>query len=276
MKQYDNLSSNRSRLQLLKIQKKDEFYTELADVIKELAPFLPLLKNKKILLPCDGENSAFTLFFKKFQKQFHYKLSFSTYFKGVGVKWQSYNFADYDFVFTNPPFSDFIPLYDALLKSGVKFSIIGSIISASYINVFDSLKKGTSWLGVNRVSKFLTPDGNYKVVSTNWYTNLPVPPKKDFKFFANYSNKCFAVHNKKNEVLSNYTWIAAIKDLPFNYPYKIAVPITIFEYNYHPYFKIIEKFNGSTLLVNRFYNSKTNYSFIRVVIKNKLLNPRQH
>ena len=58
------LGATNSNLHNAKREKNDEFYTKNADIEKELQHYLPYLKGKRVVCPCDTENSEFVKYFK--------------------------------------------------------------------------------------------------------------------------------------------------------------------------------------------------------------------
>jgi hypothetical protein len=57
------LGATNNNLHNAKREKNDEFYTKNADIERELQHYLPYLKGKRVVCPCDTENSEFVKYF---------------------------------------------------------------------------------------------------------------------------------------------------------------------------------------------------------------------
>lgn len=159
--------------------KKDEFYTQLADIEKQIFRYgmdMEHFKGKTILLPCD--ESEHTNFYKHFmmnRDEYGWKKLISVGYRenrpaevhiievtescmsernevliGNGdfrnAETQSY-FDECDVVVTNPPFSLFREFVDLLIKKNKKFLIIGNQNAISYKQIFPLIKQNKLWLG---------------------------------------------------------------------------------------------------------------------------------
>lgn len=199
-----------SNLRAAKRAKQDEFYTQLADIEKEMAAYLEynpdVFRGKTILLPCDDpEWSNFTKYFALRFRELGIKKLISTSFNGGGrgkiavldgatkagdIKW-SYLEGDGDFrsdevtalrdeadmVITNPPFSLFREFIDWVFEGGCQFSAIGGINAATYKEFFPHIKSGEVWLGYGKPAAFRVPllEGGKDVhipVPSWWFTNI--------------------------------------------------------------------------------------------------------
>jgi hypothetical protein len=166
--------------------KKDEFYTQLCDVERELLAYVDynpnVFHNKTILLPADDpEWSAFTQFFLlQFKNLGLKKLISTSYNPGGRGKVFTYTTeqaritanplqglqctqlkgdGDFrsdeirklrdqsDFVITNPPFSLFREFLAWILEGGQQFSIIGNMNAVTCKEVFPLIQQGGMWLG---------------------------------------------------------------------------------------------------------------------------------
>lgn len=174
-----------SNLHAAKRTKKDEFYTQWADIDKEMTAYLSynpdVFRDKTILLPCDDlEWSNFTAFFALHFHNFGIKRLISTCCApaastsargkvlilnrsdgNVDIKNWHYLRGDGDFrsaevtrlrdeadmVITNPPFSLFREFMAWLIEGDVSFSIIGNSNAITYKEVFPLIKDNRLWLG---------------------------------------------------------------------------------------------------------------------------------
>lgn len=179
--------------------KKDEFYTSLTDIEKELKYYKKEFENKKVFLNCD--DPEYSNFWKYFSMNFnHLKLKklMSTHYDPDK---QSYYCVMYkendeihtetrmlegngdfrddeciellkeaDIVCTNPPFSLFRKYIAQLMEYDKKFLIIGNINIITYKEVFPLFKDNKIWIGVSIHSgdrEFRVPD-DYPLNASGW------------------------------------------------------------------------------------------------------------
>lgn len=176
-----NKSSNKN-LRKATVAKKDEFYTQLSDIEKELGHYVNYFKNKIIFCNCDDpEESNFWRYFalnfehlglKKlvsthFEKEKpSYKLEIVKDMNGDGkinkldtIKTKLKENGDFrstecveilkeaDIIITNPPFSLFRDYVAQLVKYNKKFIIIGHQNSITYKEIFKLIRDNKIWLG---------------------------------------------------------------------------------------------------------------------------------
>jgi len=195
MANKESTNSNRD-LNSANKAKKDEFYTQLVDIEKELGHYKDHLKGKKIFCNCDDpkESNFFTYFALNFKYLGLKKLT-TTHYERDG---QSYKLEittdinndgkidlddalktplkengdfrskesiaileDSDIVVTNPPFSIFREFIKQIEEYNKQFVIIGNVNALSYKEVFKLLKNNRAWLGYSIHSgdrEFRVPD----------------------------------------------------------------------------------------------------------------------
>lgn len=164
--------------------KKDEFYTQLTDIEKELRYYTSHFKNKVVFCNCDDpEESNFWVFFRDNFALLGLKKLISTHYeKGkrsykmelTGARYEDGelkfdNFVktplkgdgdfrseecieilkEADIVVTNPPFSLFREFVAQLMEYKKKFLIIGNINAASYKEVFPLIRDNEIWMGAS-------------------------------------------------------------------------------------------------------------------------------
>lgn len=150
----------------------------------------------------------------------------------TGVRFQDVDYSQYDFVITNPPFSEFREFIDVMFQNNMKFLVIGNKNSVLYKNIWPRFRDDEIRLGYTHPNKFMRPDGSIsdKVNGLcRWFTNLPVDDKKDlFIFTKDYSDK---MHPQ----IVNYDAIKVrkTKEIPGDYTGKMAVPVTFLD-KYNP------------------------------------------
>jgi hypothetical protein len=162
--------------------KKDEFYTQLSDIEKELGHYREHFKGKVVFLNCDDPEES--NFWKYFSLNFEYlglKKLISTHF-GNGkpaykleivrdinkdgkinnldtIKTKLKQNGDFrspecieilkesDIVVTNPPFSLFREFVSQLIEYNKNFVILGNINALCYKEIFKLFKENKIWLG---------------------------------------------------------------------------------------------------------------------------------
>lgn len=165
--------------------KKDEFYTQLTDIEKELRHYTDFFKDKIVFLNCDDpEYSNFWLYFQLNFYQLGLKKLISTHYETDKPSYkmeivannvirgnaQQVGIPDYvktplkengdfrspeciellkeaDVVITNPPFSLLREYVAQLIEYNKKFIIIGNINCITYKEIFPLIKEGKLWLG---------------------------------------------------------------------------------------------------------------------------------
>lgn len=152
--------------------KKDEFYTQLSDIEKELKHYKEYFKGKVVFLNCDyPEESNFWKYFALNFKFLGLKKLVATHFcngkpsyklektngdtKKTCLK-QNGDFRspecieilkEADIIVTNPPFSLLREYIAQLMEYNKKFIIIGNINALSYKEIFKLFRENKIWLG---------------------------------------------------------------------------------------------------------------------------------
>lgn len=188
-----------NRFHIAKTEKKDEFYTQLTDVEKELGHYKEHFKDKVVFCNCDDpEESNFWNYFslnfewlglKKLiathyeENKLSYKLEISADRNGDGkidnfdtVKTPLTHSGDFrsdecieilkesDIIVTNPPFSLFREYVDQLIEHNKKFLIIGSQNAITYKETFQLIMNNTIWTGMdNGGTKWFRVPDDYEI-----------------------------------------------------------------------------------------------------------------
>ncbi len=183
--------------------KKDEFYTQLTDIERELGHYKDHFKGKVVFCNCDDpkESNFFHYFALNFEflelkklVSTHFDKEKSTYKLEViedinndgkinledAVKTKLKQNGDFrspecieilkeaDIVVTNPPFSLFREYVAQLIEYDKKFLIIGNINAITYKEIFKLIKENKTWLGFNMgrgISGFIVPK-HYELYGT--------------------------------------------------------------------------------------------------------------
>lgn len=221
----DSGASNNS-LHAAKRAKNDEFYTQLADIERELHHYKSHLKGKVVFCNCDDpEWSGFWKFFTlKFEHlglakvvSTHYASGGSSYkleYFGAGkaiVKTPLVGDGDFrspecveilkeaDLVATNPPFSLFREYVAQLIEHGKQFLIIGSNNAITYKETFKLIQNNQLWLGypfANGNAYFSIP----KDQAVNYATGV-FNPETGLVKFRNIAWFTNIPHEKRNQEL---------------------------------------------------------------------------
>ena len=225
-----------------KAAKRDEFYTQLADIEKELQHYTSQLKDKVIYCNCDTEESNFTKYFRD---------NFVT----LGIKKLLVSSSDFrgeesiaklkqaDIIITNPPFSLFREYVAQLVEYEKKFLIIGNLNAITYKDIFMLIKENKLWLGINSNKSlwFEMPDHYEKygkiengrkyglVPSITWYTNLDHGRRHEkLPLYKKYSPEEYPNYDNYNAIE-----VSKVANIPVDYYGVCGVPIT-FLTKYNP------------------------------------------
>ena len=175
--------------------KKDEFYTQLTDIEKEMRHYREHFRGKVVFCNCD--DPEYSNFWRYFQLNFYelgLKQLISTHYEEDKPSYrmdivstdngEQCGIPDYvktplkqngdfrspecieilkeaDIVITNPPFSLFREYLAQLIEYDKKFIILGNVNALTYKSVFPLVKDGKMWLGASIHSgdrEFRVPD----------------------------------------------------------------------------------------------------------------------
>ncbi len=174
-----------------KVNKNDEFYTQLTDIEKELMHYKEHFKDKIVYCNCD--DPEWSNFWKYFHLNFAHlglkKLIATFYHIGTSVYKMEYTGGDdnnisagvkipltgngdfrseecietlkeSDIVVTNPPFSMFREYVAQLMEYNKKFLIIGNVNSTKCKEIFPLFVENKIWSGYsfNKTMEFIMPD----------------------------------------------------------------------------------------------------------------------
>lgn len=291
-----------------KINKKDEFYTQLIDIEKEIVHYKKNLINKVIYCNCD--NPKISNFWKFFYDNFSalgLKELRATYFgdnskyykfdgKFISIHSLSGN-GDFrsdecieilkgsDIIITNPPFSLFREYITQLYSYNKDFLIISNINAITYKEVFPLIQSNKVWLGVSfgrGISGFIVPshydlygtetnvlDNGDKIISPNNCMWLTTLDNKKRHTPIDLVKK-YKGNEEKYPRYDNYNGINVNRtaDIPLDFMGAMGVPITFLN-KYDPeQFEIIKFRKGDDERDLRI-NGKAPY--FRILIRRKLV-----
>lgn len=241
--------------------KNDEFYTQIADIEKELKHYKEHFKGKTVFCNCD--DPEWSNFWKYFHLNFgllglkklvttHYDASDPTYkmeYTGgndsdtsVGVITPLKQNGDFrspeciellqkaEIVVTNPPFSLAREYIACLMKQHKEFLIIGDMNWITYKEVFPLLKDDRIWFGNCAVKEFIQPDGTIKKFGNKlWFTNLDHKKRHEkLILWKKYSPEEYPKYDNYDAIN-----VDKVSDIPVDYDGILGVPITFLD-KYNP------------------------------------------
>lgn len=266
-------------LRKAKEAKNDEFYTQMDDIVSEIAQHPDYVKHfqgKTVFCNCDDpESSNFVEFFRLFFHTLGLKKMIATHYTKDGspsykLEWSGEKLKDdtvnliktplqgdgdfrspeciellkeADIVCTNPPFSLYREYVGLLEEYQKEFVIIGSMNSIAYKEIFPLLKDGRMYIGYTCPKEFLQPDGTRKKFGNiTWFTNLDIDKIHEPLPLT----KLYHGNEGKYPKYENFDAINVNKvtDIPKDYFGKIGVPITYMSQHCNDQFTIIGLGNG--------------------------------
>ncbi len=252
--------NNNKPLAKARAAKKNEFYTRMVDIEKEIPHYTEHLKGKTIYCNCDDpDKSNFTKYFLQHFSNLGLKRLISTcYIEGGHGKildtnsnvYESELQGDGDFrsdeciellkqadvVITNPPFSLFNSYLETLVKYNKSFLVIGNQIVFSHKVVVPLLVDNKLWTGYgfkngtgffennyDRVeSQHQYDDGLTRISFIRWMTNLDIPRHHEFyQLKKHYTPEEYPKFDNCDIININ-----RYPDIPKDYAGVMGVPIT--------------------------------------------------
>lgn len=248
-----------TNLHKAKKNKNDEFYTQYADIEKEMQYYINHFKDKIVYCNCD--NPMISAFWKYFHINFtklglrklvvtYYDVSayVMEYIGGddnnivVSTKTPLNGNGDFgssecldildscDIVVTNPPFSLFREYVATLMQHEKQFLIIGNKNAITYKEFFPLLKDNKVWIGCTNVKEFLQPDGSIKKFGNiGWFTNLNVAKRNEkLILYKKYISEEYSKYDNYDAINVN-----KVSEIPMDYDGVMGVPITFLD-KYNP------------------------------------------
>ncbi len=290
-----------------KINKKDEFYTQLIDIEKEMIHYTKHFRNKIVYCNCD--NPVMSNFWKYFYENYMelgLRELYATFY-GAGASFFRYNgknveitklkgdgdfrsdeciqiLEQSDVVVTNPPFSLFREYISQLDRYNKDFLIISNINAITYKEVFPLIQANKAWLGVcfgRGISGFIVPD-SYELYGTETMVNEHgdrIISPNNCMWLTSLDNekrhqpielvKKYEGNEEKYPFYDNYCGINVNKtqDIPADYMGAMGVPITFLN-KYNPeQFEIIKFRKGDD---NKDLRVHGKAPYFRILIKRKI------
>lgn len=298
------MSGKNKSMHAAKRNKNDEFYTQLADIERELYHYRDHFRGKVVYCNCDDpeESNFFKYFSLKFEDLGLKRLIATCYsadgrgrvliydgdkngnrvpdpeeievrqLEGDGDFRSPESIAllqEADIVVSNPPFSLFREYIAQLVEYDKKFLVIGNVNSITYKEIFPLIKDNRLWLGYNCVRHFSQPDGStFETARTFWYTNLDHDKRRTaLRLVEAYSPDKYPTYDNYDA-----TEVSRAVDIPMDYYGIMGVPITFLDKYCPEQFEIVgidrELMYEATGRVSRFFlNGKEVYA--RILIKRR-------
>lgn len=291
-----------------KANKKDEFYTQMVDIEKEMAHYSKHFKDKVVYCNCDNPKcSNFWKYFYEHYHQLELKGLYATYY-GNSACFYEYNgvrtnriilkgdgdfrsaecekiLLQSDIVVTNPPFSLFRQYIRQITENEKSFLIISNINAITYKEVFALIQENKAWLGVNfgrGISGFIVPEeyelyGQETEIKNN---GERIISPNNCMWLTNLDNekrhksielvKRYEGNEKEYPFYDNYIGINVnkTKDIPGDYSGAMGVPITFLNKFNPEQFEIIKFRKGDDDKDLRIDGKST---YFRIIIKNRML-----
>ncbi len=268
-----NKKNGNSDLNNAKDSKKDEFYTSLEDIKKELTYYKHHFKNQIVYCNCDNpsESNFYQYFVDNFKDLGLKKLILSHYTKDGSAHYVEYTpentikknlDGNGDFrsneciellkqstiIVTNPPFSLFREYVSQLIEHNKRFLIIGNVNALTYKDIFKLIRDNKIWIGASirsgdrefRVPSDYALNTSGSRVDANGIQYIRV---KGIRWFTNLDyegrHKYLSLKNYFNPSdypsYDNYDAIEInqVKKIPQDYDGIMGVPITFID-KYNP------------------------------------------
>ena len=260
---------NNKNLHKANLEKKDEYYTKMNNIEKELCHYTCHFKNKIVFCNCDDpEYSNFWKYFEINFKRLKLKKLIATHYEEEKPSYklelvlnkkelfttkspltQNGDFRspecteilkEADIIVTNPPFSLFREYIAQLIEYNKAFLVIGNQNALTYKELFFLFKKNKMWIGYNSgAQEFRVPD---TYVRDNIYIG------SDGYKYAKFGNITWYTNlevSKRHDIIPLYKKynaldypkyddydainVSKISEIPCDYNGKMGVPVTILE-----------------------------------------------
>ena len=256
-----------TNLHKAKKAKCDEFYTQYADIEKELQHYN--FEDKIVYCNCDHPiQSNFVKYFCDNYHKLKLKGLISTFYSEEGKSFVyrfdglkeskkglngngSYDseeclklLEECDVVVTNPPFSLFREYVKLLMEYNKKFLVIGNHNAITYKEIFPYIKNNELWLGMNWIKDFVQPNGEIKKFGNIcWFTNIPHNShKKPLILTKTYNAEDYPKYDNYEAIN-----VDKVKDIPIDYDGVIGVPITFLDKYCPTQFEILDARNHTSV-----------------------------
>jgi len=243
----------------------DEYYTTeelVTDILDNLSA--GILKDKIVYLPCDSEESQFTIQLQKRKDEFQYK---ELIYTSDDFRTHEDIFDKADFIITNPPFSIFAEFIRTIYKHNCKFAIIGHQTGQQTF-LINNIPVYSIWHKVK--NKFIPGEGarqwkpwnnttNIVFYSSSDITKLDKTRLRTIRYFKDVEDQLEWLDNTYND--SSVLNVNYIYDLPVDYDGYFALPVT----SMSSVCKYVNNIEPIYVIQNPKVNGKS--TFIRILCK---------
>ena len=251
-----------NNLNISRTNNNDEFYTLLSDIEEELKHYSNSFKNKTIYCNCDNPyTSNFLKYFKAHFTELGLKRLIATNYAPQNLFEENEEKPYYldtdknneisilggdgdfrsaeclallkqsDIVVTNPPFSLFREFISLLTQYKKEFIIVGNKNAYYYQEVFNLFKENKLFLGCEKISNFITPEGHTESLRNlcRWFTNIEVEKElKSIPLKEKFSSGNYPVYDNFNAIE-----VKEVGLIPRDYDGIMGVPVTFLD-KYNP------------------------------------------
>jgi len=242
----------------------DEYYTTeelVTDILDNLSA--GILKDKIVYLPCDSEESQFTIQLQKRKDDFQYK---ELIYTSDDFRTHEDIFDKADFVITNPPFSIFAEFIRTVYKHNCQFAIIGHQTGYQAFMI-NNIPVYSIWHKVK--NKFIPGEGARQwkktggsitvFYSSSDITKLDKTRLRTIRYFKDVEDQLEWLDNTYND--SSVLNVNYIYDLPVDYDGYFALPVT----SMSSVCKYVNNIEPIYVIQNPKVNGKS--TFIRILCK---------
>ena len=295
-------------LQKAKSNRRDEFYTLIADIENEMMYYKEYFKGRIIYCNCDNyqESAFWKYFYDNFVKlgikkliATHIDLDEVAIYDGDEVTSRPIKSGDFrsedclnlleeaDTIITNPPFSLFREYVSLLFNKKKDFLIIGHQNGLTYKEIFPyiqaerlrvdaTFKRNVAFFS-SRYEDIAVDlehkDGYIRVAGVLWYTNIAEP--EELKKKKGFIPLRCSIHSKDYPKYANCNAINIDKtsEIPMDYSGTMGVPVSFINRYNSEQFEIVGFRKGSDNRDLRYTDVEGNivYPYCRVLIKKKNL-----
>lgn len=243
----------------------DEYYTTkeyVTNILDNLSP--GILKDKIVYLPCDSEESQFTIQLKKRKDEFQYK---ELIYTSDDFRTHGDIFDKADFVITNPPFSIFAEFIRTVYKHNCQFAIIGhqtgqQTFLINNIPVYCIRHRERNlFIRGEGAREWKTKQNSTNIVfySSSDITKLDKTRLQTIRYFKDVEDQLEWLDNTYND--SSVLNVNYIYDLPVDYGGYFALPVT----SMSSLCKYVNNIEPIYVIQNPKVNGKS--TFIRILCK---------
>lgn len=248
-----------AHLQRARAVKDDEFYTLYEDIEKELVHYKDYLAGKSVYCCCDNpEVSNFWKYLHEHFSEYRLKSLTCTFYSNcdrvymkqymggadeditAGVVTWLYGDGDFrseeckhimsinDVIITNGPFSLNKQLYKQIMNLGKDFILVVGSTMLTHSAEVHLVMQGKMRAGLNGLSKFERPTGEYDNIFAFWLTTFPVNNNKHLELYTDKYD--YKIYDNCSFLYGDIIEVPRLPLIPDGYKGLMGVPVTIMRY----------------------------------------------